>query len=1048
MAEISLREYYGQVEDMIDQGRYSQAVAHGKHVLEKYPKCVSGYRLLGRAMLEAHRDGEALDMFLRVLSADPEDMLSWVALSEIYDRRDELEASVWCLERAFELSVDNQLVGEELRQLYARRDGVEPERVELTRGALARLYLKGDLLSRSVSEFRALLDEQPDRVELGVAFAEALWRNEQRLESSEVCQRILDKLPYCLKANLLLGEIWVSSGREEGQMYLRRAEALDPQNVMAQALFGDMSPLLAQDVRITPFEYRPVTEEERPTWMAEVEAASVEGPPLTDGEAALVDIAAALEAQIEIPSWLEEIDVGEAAEAPEVPEFMVSAEEPAEVEESAFAPEEATPEWLTGVGEGLEFAEGMEQESVAELVVEEEDMVGEQVPDWLAGLGTESIDGEEGTPGEEGQVPDFLSEIGAGVFAEESAPSEEEVPDWLTGLREQAAEDVQGPPPVQPAPAEIPDWMQALAPSEGEEPALSAGKMPMVEESTLSADEPILGEVEGVALGGEELVPGSAEEPALSAVEEPALPVEEPVPGPAEEVSPPWLEGEGMPSGEEALAWLEQLTSGKEEELQAQVEAEIEARTAEIMGRPKAEAPVAEAPVVEEPVVQEPAPVAEVPSEPAPAEIPDWVQELAPSGVEELAPPEAAAPVEEPAPGVAEEPVPSGAEEAFGWTAFGEPEVSADVLPKAEEPVPGMVEEAALVLEEAIPEVSPPPALAVEEPVPSEVEGAFGWTAFGAPEAEEPVPGMVEEAAPVLEEAIPEVSPPPALAVEEPVSSEVEGAFGWTAFGAPEAEEPVPGMVEETAPVLEAAQPEVPPPPVLAVEEPVPSVAEEPVPSEVERAFGWTAFGAPEGAAPETVAAISEAAPIPSVAEPALGEGPPPSVVEAVMAEAVAAPLVEEMVPDEVGQVVAPSTEEMEAPLVAEIPVEAAPIPVAPPPAAAAPPRPRPPRPAVAESADPFAAEKAYLKENPRDYDARLNLARALWQTGRRREALEAYSRLVRAGKGLDVVITELEEYLEKWPDVSTQRVLGDAYMKSNQLDKALSLYRQALENL
>jgi hypothetical protein len=170
--------------------------------------------------------------------------------------------------------------------------------------------------------------------------------------------------------------------------------------------------------------------------------------------------------------------------------------------------------------------------------------------------------------------------------------------------------------------------------------------------------------------------------------------------------------------------------------------------------------------------------------------------------------------------------------------------------------------------------------------------------------------------------------------------------------------------------------------------------------------------------------------------------------------------LVEEMLPDEVEEIVAPPVEELEAPRPVEIPVEEAPVPVAPPPvtpepevraappsAAAPPPKPRP-RPPVAEPADPFTVEKAYLKENPRDYDARLNLARALWQAGKRREALAAYSRLVRASKLLDVVTTELEEYLEQWPDVSTQRVLGDAYMKSNQLEKALDLYRQALENL
>ena len=100
------------------------------------------------------------------------------------------------------------------------------------------------------------------------------------------------------------------------------------------------------------------------------------------------------------------------------------------------------------------------------------------------------------------------------------------------------------------------------------------------------------------------------------------------------------------------------------------------------------------------------------------------------------------------------------------------------------------------------------------------------------------------------------------------------------------------------------------------------------------------------------------------------------------------------------------------------------------------------------EPSDPFAAEKAYLKEHPRDYDTILSLARAQWQAGRRNEALMTYSRLIRVGKLLDVVIAELEEYLEKWPDISTQRVLGDAYMKNDQVDKALYIYRQALEHL
>jgi cytochrome c-type biogenesis protein CcmH/NrfG len=55
---------------------------------------------------------------------------------------------------------------------------------------------------------------------------------------------------------------------------------------------------------------------------------------------------------------------------------------------------------------------------------------------------------------------------------------------------------------------------------------------------------------------------------------------------------------------------------------------------------------------------------------------------------------------------------------------------------------------------------------------------------------------------------------------------------------------------------------------------------------------------------------------------------------------------------------------------------------------------------------------------------------------------------LIRAGKQLDVIIPELEGYLEQWPDVATQRVLGDAYMKDGRLEDALDLYRRALETL
>jgi tetratricopeptide (TPR) repeat protein len=141
--------------------------------------------------------------------------------------------------------------------------------------------------------------------------------------------------------------------------------------------------------------------------------------------------------------------------------------------------------------------------------------------------------------------------------------------------------------------------------------------------------------------------------------------------------------------------------------------------------------------------------------------------------------------------------------------------------------------------------------------------------------------------------------------------------------------------------------------------------------------------------------------------------------------EVAAAPVVEEV----------PGVVEMEAP---EPPEEAAALPE-PPEEAAAPPE---------APAEPFAAERAHLKEHPRDYEAWLALARALWQAGEREEALEAYARVIRGGKFLESVIPDLEVRVEQWSNASTQRVLGDAYMKDGRLHEALNIYRQALEAL
>ena len=54
-----------------------------------------------------------------------------------------------------------------------------------------------------------------------------------------LCQELLAASPYCLKADLILGDIWLLAGKAEAaEVHFGKALALDPEGSMAAALFG------------------------------------------------------------------------------------------------------------------------------------------------------------------------------------------------------------------------------------------------------------------------------------------------------------------------------------------------------------------------------------------------------------------------------------------------------------------------------------------------------------------------------------------------------------------------------------------------------------------------------------------------------------------------------------------------------------------------------------------------------------------------------------------------------------------------------------------
>ncbi len=586
MNQISLAEYRQQIEAAIDDRRYQEAVAHCRHILEHYPKHVGAYWLMGKAMLETGQPDDAADMFQRVLSADPEHMLAWVGMSEVARQQDDLEGAVWYMARAFELATDNEMVAAELRHLYGELEGTQPEQLQLTEGALAKLYLKGDLLTRAVTELRQLIEEYPDRLDLKVALIEALWRKGQRVQAAELCQEILDEQPFNLKANLILGEIWSSSGREkEAEPYLMQAEALDPENEMAQQLFGSVSPLPPKEPQIAPLAYEREMGEEEIDWVAELE--TEESVP-TEGEQ--------LAAEIEIPDWLEELR-----------------REPASARRAEPEREETTESAAMETPEG-----GKPEEEVVEPAGEGEPaplkMYDEEGLDWLRELATEGLasETEEEEEEEPEEMPAWLSELG-GMDEEEMdldelrAPAggrgEAEIPDWLRDLvppetvTEMEEERIPAEPPAteeREAEAEKPkEALEELEEMAGPPPWFKAEELPPAEEALTWLAQLTEGEVET-------LTP-EPEEPAISAAEtgeEAGEPAEPPTwPEMREEAPEPPLveEPEPVPGKDEGVILSEEAPPEEEEEEAITAFPEVAPEAEQVSGQPEeAAAPVPE----------------------------------------------------------------------------------------------------------------------------------------------------------------------------------------------------------------------------------------------------------------------------------------------------------------------------------------------------------------------------------------------------------------------------------------------------------------------
>ncbi len=229
MSKIALRKYLREIETLIDQGHIVNAVVHCQHILESYPKYLETYRLMGKAYLETHRNRDAADIFQRVLLAVPDDFVSHLGMSIVCEEQKDLNGAIWHMERAFEINSTNNGVQADLRRLIGKRDGTEPQKIYLTRGALAQIYAKDGEFQQAIAEAKSVLAEDKSRNDMVALLARVYFRAGMKNEAVELCIDLLKQYPYSLDGNRILVEILPGTSMAQGvEQYRRRIQSLDP----------------------------------------------------------------------------------------------------------------------------------------------------------------------------------------------------------------------------------------------------------------------------------------------------------------------------------------------------------------------------------------------------------------------------------------------------------------------------------------------------------------------------------------------------------------------------------------------------------------------------------------------------------------------------------------------------------------------------------------------------------------------------------------------------------------------------------------------------
>jgi tetratricopeptide (TPR) repeat protein len=237
MAQITLRDYLQRAEDAIRDDRINDAFTHCRNILAQFPESLEAQRLLGEAYLAQGQLEEAQQSFDWILTNDPENAVAYCNRALICERSLDYDTALDCYQQAYELSHGNSQIRQEFNRLST---ATGPQGFMFSRAGLARLYMRGDLLTQAIQEWETVLALAPERLDARTGLLETCWRDAHYDRVEQQATQILQDVPGCLKALFLLAYVSSAKNIEQARELLKRAEALDPDLLMAQELFSDI----------------------------------------------------------------------------------------------------------------------------------------------------------------------------------------------------------------------------------------------------------------------------------------------------------------------------------------------------------------------------------------------------------------------------------------------------------------------------------------------------------------------------------------------------------------------------------------------------------------------------------------------------------------------------------------------------------------------------------------------------------------------------------------------------------------------------------------